>query len=144
MNLDKIKEFIQLAKDENVKTLKYEKDDMKLEVSLPFSDSVMHTQMSAPAMQQGQTQEASSPVVDSNLQEIKSPFVGTFYRSPAPDEPAFVKIGDSVSTGQTLCILEAMKIMNEIDSEVSGRVVEICVENESLVEFGQVLFRIRK
>ncbi|MBZ4410097.1 acetyl-CoA carboxylase biotin carboxyl carrier protein [Myxococcus faecalis] len=73
---------------------------------------------------------------------VTSPFVGTFYRTPAPDQPAFVDVGTVVKKGQVLCIIEAMKLMNEIESEVSGRVVEILVENGRPVEFGQSLFRI--
>ena len=69
--------------------------------------------------------------------------MGTFYASPAPDKGAYVKVGDKVSKGQTLCILEAMKIMNEIESDANGEIVEICVENESLVEYGQTLFKVR-
>ncbi|NTX12691.1 acetyl-CoA carboxylase biotin carboxyl carrier protein [Myxococcus sp. CA051A] len=73
---------------------------------------------------------------------VTSPFVGTFYRTPAPDQPAFVDVGSVVKKGQVLCIIEAMKLMNEIESEVSGRVAEILVENGRPVEFGQALFRI--
>ncbi|GHG64447.1 acetyl-CoA carboxylase biotin carboxyl carrier protein [Comamonas sp. JC664] len=73
---------------------------------------------------------------------VTSPFVGTFYRTPAPDQPAFVDVGSMVKKGQVLCIIEAMKLMNEIESEVSGRVAEILVENGRPVEFGQALFRI--
>ncbi len=73
---------------------------------------------------------------------ISSPFVGTFYRAPAPDQPAFVDVGSVVKKGQVLCIVEAMKLMNEIESEVSGKVAEILVENGQPVEFGQALFRI--
>ena len=80
--------------------------------------------------------------VESNLAEITSPMVGTFYRAPAPDAPAYVEVGDRVGKGQTLCILEAMKLMNELESEVSGTIREICVDNAEPVEFGQVLFRI--
>lgn len=78
----------------------------------------------------------------SDLHEVTSPMVGTFYRAPAPDAPAYVEVGDRVEEGQTLCILEAMKLMNELDSEVSGVVEEICVENAEPVEYGDVLFRI--
>jgi acetyl-CoA carboxylase biotin carboxyl carrier protein len=77
-----------------------------------------------------------------NLIEIKSPMVGTFYRAPSPEAPAYVEPGTRVSKGQTLCILEAMKLMNELESDVSGVVREICVENAEPVEYGQVLFRI--
>jgi acetyl-CoA carboxylase biotin carboxyl carrier protein len=73
---------------------------------------------------------------------VTSPFVGTFYRTPAPDQPAFVDVGSVVKKGQVLCIIEAMKLMNEIESEVSGRVAEILVENGRPVEFSQTLFRI--
>ncbi len=74
--------------------------------------------------------------------EIKAPIVGTFYRAPAPDADPFVEVGDKVKVGQTLCILEAMKNMNEIETDVEGIVKEICVENAKPVEFGQVLFKI--
>jgi acetyl-CoA carboxylase biotin carboxyl carrier protein len=79
---------------------------------------------------------------DSGLAEVTSPMVGTFYRAPAPDAPAYVEVGDRVEKGQTLCILEAMKLMNELEAEVSGAIREICVENAEPVEFAQVLFRI--
>jgi acetyl-CoA carboxylase biotin carboxyl carrier protein len=78
----------------------------------------------------------------SNLVEVKSPMVGTYYRSPAPEAPAYVELGTRVAKGQTLCILEAMKLMNELESDVAGIVREILVENGEPVEYGQVLFRI--
>jgi acetyl-CoA carboxylase biotin carboxyl carrier protein len=78
----------------------------------------------------------------SNLTDVKSPMVGTFYRAPAPEAPAYVEVGSTVKKGQTLCILEAMKLMNELESEVDGVVREILVENADPVEYGQVLFRI--
>ncbi|HET9982915.1 MAG TPA: acetyl-CoA carboxylase biotin carboxyl carrier protein [Longimicrobiales bacterium] len=78
----------------------------------------------------------------SDLIEIRSPMVGTFYRAPAPEAPAYVEVGSHVSRGQTLCILEAMKLMNELESEADGVIREILVENAEPVEFGQVLFRI--
>ena len=78
----------------------------------------------------------------SNLLEITSPMVGTFYRSPAPDAPSYVEVGGRVSLGDTLCIIEAMKLMNELECEISGTVAEICVESGQPVEFGQVLFRV--
>ena len=83
------------------------------------------------------------PSVDSNLVEITSPMVGTFYRSPAPEEAAFVDLGDRIQTGQTVCIIEAMKLMNELEAEVSGEMVEMLVENSQPVEFGQPLMRVR-
>ena len=79
---------------------------------------------------------------DDSMAEVESPMVGTFYQSPAPDAPPYVEVGDRVRKGQTLCILEAMKLMNELEAEVGGTVREICVENGDPVEYGQVLFRI--
>jgi len=75
--------------------------------------------------------------------EITAPMVGTFYRASAPGEPVFVELGSRISVGQPICILEAMKLMNELEAEVSGEVVEILVENGTPVEFGQVLMRVR-
>ncbi|HAY71478.1 MAG TPA: acetyl-CoA carboxylase, biotin carboxyl carrier protein, partial [Saprospirales bacterium] len=80
--------------------------------------------------------------VKSNLTEIKSPIVGTFYRSPSPDKPAFVKVGDTIEAGSIVCIVEAMKLFNEIESEISGKIVEILVEDATPVEYDQVLFRV--
>jgi len=87
----------------------------------------------------GAAAEAASDTVD-----VTSPFVGTFYRSPSPEAPSFVEVGSVVRAGQTLCIVEAMKLMNEIEAEVSGTIVEIFVQNGKSVEFGQKLFRIKK
>ncbi|MDP8207651.1 MAG: acetyl-CoA carboxylase biotin carboxyl carrier protein [Candidatus Electryonea clarkiae] len=85
-------------------------------------------------------QESSAP--SKNYSELKSPMVGTYYSSPAPDAEAYVRVGDWVQAGQTLCIVEAMKLMNEIESDIGGRIVEILCDNETPVEFGQVLFLI--
>ena len=74
--------------------------------------------------------------------EITSPMVGTFYRAPAPEEPSFVEIGDRITPGQAVCIIEAMKLMNELEAEVSGKIVEILVQNGEPVEFGQILMRV--
>ncbi|HSM81218.1 MAG TPA: acetyl-CoA carboxylase biotin carboxyl carrier protein [Nodosilinea sp.] len=86
---------------------------------------------------------ATPPGRGSDLVAINSPMVGTFYRSPAPDEPAFVGVGDRIATGQTVCIIEAMKLMNELEAEVSGEIVEILAENAQPVEFGQTLMLVR-
>ena len=87
----------------------------------------------------------SAPAADApnpDHAEVPSPMVGTFYRAPAPDAPSYVDVGSTVKKGDTLCIIEAMKLMNELEAEVSGTVVEICAENAEPVEYGQVLFRI--
>jgi acetyl-CoA carboxylase biotin carboxyl carrier protein len=90
----------------------------------------------------GPAAEAPAAPAPSSLVEIKSPMVGTFYRSPAPEAPSYAEVGSRVAKGQTLCILEAMKLMNELESDVAGTVREVCVENGEPVEYGQVLFRI--
>ena len=98
----------------------------------------------APAPSPASPEPAPPPLaVDSSLVEITSPLVGTFYRAPGPDESAFVDVGDRIQTGQTVCIIEAMKLMNELEAEVSGEVVEILVDNAQPVEFGQTLMRLR-
>jgi acetyl-CoA carboxylase biotin carboxyl carrier protein len=81
----------------------------------------------------------ATPTIDKKWIEITSPMVGTFYRSPAPDEPPFASAGDRIRSGQTVCIIEAMKLMNEIEAEASGQVMEVLVENGQPIEFGQVL-----
>lgn len=150
MNLDTLKQIVKVAKDEGVAELKVDTKDFKVEVRFstgavaPIQHSaqpVMHIAPQASAAPQ--VSVSPKPVAESNLHVIKSPFVGTFYASPAPGKQVYVKVGDKVKAGQTLCVLEAMKIMNEIDADTNGEIVEICVENESLVEFGQPLFKIK-
>lgn len=97
----------------------------------------------APAPTGDEPKSAGVPAKDENLIEVTSPMVGTFYRAPAPDAPSYVEEGSKVGMGDTLCIIEAMKLMNELESEVKGTIAEICVENAQPVEFGQVLFRVR-
>ena len=89
------------------------------------------------------TPPPSVPGSRSDLVEVTAPMVGTFYRAPGPEEPPFVEIGSRITVGQAVCILEAMKLMNELESEVSGEVIEILVENGTPVEFGQVLMRLK-
>jgi len=89
------------------------------------------------------TPPPSVPGSRSDLVEVTAPMVGTFYRAPGPEEPPFVEIGSRISVGQAVCILEAMKLMNELESEVSGEVIEILVDNGTPVEFGQVLMRLK-
>jgi acetyl-CoA carboxylase biotin carboxyl carrier protein len=87
---------------------------------------------------------APAAPTDANVVYVTSPFVGTFYRSPSPDAPSFVEVGSSIREGQTLCIIEAMKLMNEIEADVAGTIVEILAENGKPVEFGQKLFKVRR
>lgn len=149
MNLDTLKQIVKVAKDEGVAELKVDTKDFKVEVRFSTGaiapvQSIQPIISSVPQVSAApQVAVTPKPVIESNLHVIKSPFVGTFYASPAPGKPVYVKVGDKIKSGQTLCVLEAMKIMNEIDSDINGEIVEICVDNESLVEFGQPLFKIK-
>ncbi len=94
----------------------------------------------APAVDLPATNDAPAEEATGNLLEIRSPIVGTFYRSPSPDKPPYVKVGDSVATGDVVCIVEAMKLFNEIESEVSGKIVKVLIEEAKPVEYDQVLY----
>ena len=156
MQLDhqQLRELISLLGDSDIQELKLEGDDFRLELrrNLPAAQAPVVMQ-AAPAMAApvAPVPVAASPsvappaaaAVRGDLVEITAPMVATFYRSPAPGEPSFVELGGRISVGQTVCILEAMKLMNELESEVSGEVVEILVENGTPVEFGQVLMRVK-
>lgn len=142
MDLEKLKEFINLAKEEGVSQLKYETKELKVSVSLATQQSnfIVPPQ---PQVQVSNTSDSTTSNTSDKYHEVKSPFVGTFYTASSPDKAPYVQVGDRVSKGQTLCILEAMKIMNEIESDFAGEIVEVCIDNESLVEFGQTLFKIK-
>ncbi|MCO4792677.1 MAG: acetyl-CoA carboxylase biotin carboxyl carrier protein [Bacteriovoracaceae bacterium] len=147
MSFKKLEEFIQLAKDSGVSSLKFESKDEKYSVTIGGGE-VVHSYPApvpqAPVVTTGAAvNNSSSGASTDGLVEITSPFVGTFYRSSSPGSDAYVKLGDRIEPGKVLCIVEAMKIMNEIEAETTGEIVEICVENENYVEFGQVLFRIK-
>lgn len=111
-------------------------------ISMPAvqSSMPMPAQEAAPAPVAAATPAAEETANTSNLLEIKSPMVGTFYRSAGPDKPVFAKVGDSINVGDTVCIVEAMKLFNEIESEITGKVVKVLVEDASPVEYDQVLF----
>ena len=155
MQLDhnQLRELIALLGDSDIQELKLEGDDFRLELrrNLPASQPQVVMQaapaaVAAPAAPAPATPSAAppaAPAVRGDLVEITAPMVATFYRSPSPGDPAFVDLGTRINVGQTVCILEAMKLMNELESEVSGEVVEILVENGTPVEFGQVLMRVK-
>jgi len=150
-DLDVLKELVKLLDDSSVSSIKLSRGDASYEVSrLPgtgmFTAAPMHHGPVHPHAAPPMTEAAGAPAVAappaSNLIEIKSPMVGTFYRAPEPGAEPYVKAGSRVAPGQTLCIIEAMKIMNEIESEVSGTIRERLVEDAQPVEFGQVLYRV--
>lgn len=154
MDLKEIKQIVDLMKRSALTEFEIEEKDFKLRicrkngdyqiVSAPGSVSAAPVAYSAehhPAAAPASIPVAPAPVDESKL--IKSPMVGTFYSSPNPDSPVFVQNGDSVNAETTVCIIEAMKVMNEIKAELSGTIVEILVQNGESVEYGQPLFRIR-
>ncbi|MEO0490434.1 MAG: acetyl-CoA carboxylase biotin carboxyl carrier protein [Cyanobacteria bacterium P01_A01_bin.123] len=109
----------------------------------PLPTSLPTSTPATPAVSTPFPSPVPPPSADPNLLEITSPMVGTFYRSPGPDEPPFVDVGDRIQNGQTVCIIEAMKLMNELEAEIAGEIVEILVENSDPVEFGQTLMRVK-
>lgn len=131
--------------------LEIELQDLKLRLARPSSDAPTQVNYASPFLPQqpaaSQPQIATpAPVAekDDGTDKFTSPMVGTFYRKPSPDDAAFVEVGDIVKKGDVLCIVEAMKVMNEIQSDVAGEVVDILVEDSTSIEYGQTLFKIRK
>ena len=146
MERDFIKDLINLVKNSNVKALRIKTQDVEIEIETHEPKEEPKDQPQ-PSVEEFKHQEILPPSEDVQKEEkklhvIKSPLVGTFYRSPAPGAPPFVEEGDLVSPGQVLCIIEALKVMNEIESDVRGRVEKILVENGETVEYGQPLFLI--
>lgn len=151
MDAKELRELIDLISRSNFSTFELEREGLKLRLvkedsALPVPPhAVAHVGVpvaATPVVVAG-TAEVEGPGVDRGLVELTSPIVGTFYRSPSPGAPMFVEAGSRVRKGQVLCIIEAMKLMNEIESEIEAEVVEICVDNGQPVEFGEVLFRLR-
>ena len=151
MNLREIKELIKVFNSSDLSKLKVENGDFGL--TLEKGNAVVTTPsvQSAPATQQVQAPNAiETPAVKAekkaidNVDKITSPMVGTFYRAPSPESPPFVNVGDIVKKGQTLCILEAMKIMNELEAEFDCKIVEILLEDGQPVEFDMPIFTVEK
>jgi acetyl-CoA carboxylase biotin carboxyl carrier protein len=151
IDFDEVRKVIALLEEKNLSALELEVEGFKIKVSrsatapAPAPLSVREAGAPGPsaAGEASLPAPAPAPELDKTLQLITSPMVGTFYRAPDPTASPFVDIGDVVKKGQTLCIVEAMKLMNEIESDVDGTVVEIFVENAKPVEFGQKLFAVK-
>jgi acetyl-CoA carboxylase biotin carboxyl carrier protein len=150
-DLDILREMVELLDSSTALTLSYQRGDATYEVSragnagAPAAPQAWHAPvMAAPAAPPAGTAGAPAPAAPapSTLKEIKSPMVGTFYLAPEPGAAPYAKVGMRVASGKVVCIIEAMKIMNEIEAEISGVIKEICVDDASPVEFGQVLFRV--
>ncbi len=146
MNLKEIKEMVNLMNENNLAELEVEKDGMRIRLkktgaamegmNQPF---VIEREKSSqePAVEPARPAEAKPAA---KTVEIRAPMVGTFYRAPSPESPPYAEAGQSIEPGQVICIIEAMKLMNEIKSEIKGKILEILVENAEPVEYGQPLF----
>ena len=154
MNLKEIESLIQFVQKSGVNEVSLEQKDFRIVIKTSHgaaavvhaAPQVIHAAAPAvaaapaPAPAAPKAPEAPKAADESKLVTIKSPMIGTFYRSSSPDKPAFVNVGDEVKAGKVLCIIEAMKLFNEIESEVSGRIVKVLVDNASPVEYDQPLF----
>lgn len=146
MNLEDIKELIKVISESDVSEIEYENENSKIRIKrgvdvnnvqyMPVAET-RHIQ--APQKSEVENKEYD----DADHEEILAPMVGTFYSSPSPDAESFVEVGDIVNPGDTLCIIEAMKLMNEIEAETRGKIVDILVDDAEAVEYGQPLFIIK-
>jgi acetyl-CoA carboxylase biotin carboxyl carrier protein len=148
MDIDLIKKLVKIVDTSSVTDLEIEESGLKIKIAKKIRSSQVVTQ-AQPILQpasSGATEttkhKTEAEPTAANLHEIRSPIVGTFYRAPAPDADSYVQVGSTVTPGSVLCIVEAMKLMNEIESDVNGKVVKILVENGKPVEYNQPLFLI--
>ena len=146
MDIRKIKKLIELLNEAGIAEIEISEGEESVRISrgypltVPGVASPVQQTVETVLAPAGAAGDPSAPVDEGHV--IKSPMVGTFYTAASPDMQPFVKIGQSVKVGDTLCIIEAMKLMNELECEIKGTIVEICVENAQPVEYGQVLFRV--
>lgn len=160
MDLKQIHELIKIVNKSNIGEISIEDKDGKVTIKQKEDKTVTMSAQAvapqvyniAPPVPQAPTAApaitnapapASSPAQDENLITIKSPMIGTFYRKSSPDKPPFVEVGSEVSQGQVVCIIEAMKLFNEIESEISGTIVKVLVDDSSPVEYDQPLFLVK-
>ena len=160
MNFKEIKQVVELMKRSDISELDIEEEGLKLRIKRGGSNEPSITQIPMQAVQTmppfpmqqapvapmaaAPTAEAAAPAEEAGVGIIKSPMVGTFYASPSPESAAFVSKGSDVKAETVICIIEAMKVMNEIQADMAGKIVDILVENGESIEFGQPLFKIKK
>jgi len=149
-DIRKIRRFVELMKEHDLAEIDLRQSDQRIRLRrgpdvVTVAGAVPPPQISsAPAREAGGGSSSSGPVEDANSVFIRSPMVGTFYGAASPDAPPFIKVGDQVGPETTVCIIEAMKVFNEIPAECSGKIVEVMVQNGASIEFGQPLFRVQK
>lgn len=142
MNVEELKDILNLLRDTDITELVIEKEGIKVKIRRERFIGPFEIQQTQKVQDIQKTQPVPQEEETRRLITVTAPIVGTFYRSPSPDAPPFVEVGTRVKKGQTLCIIEAMKLMNEIESEVDGVVARILVENGQPVEYGEPLFLI--
>ena len=152
MDLKEIQNLIKFVSNSGVAEVKLEMDDVKITIKTTLEGTTPEiTYLQQAPLAQAAPQAAPAPVAaapvaaapvaeNANYITVKSPMIGTFYRKPSPDKPIFVEVGSTISKGDVVCVIEAMKLFNEIESEVSGKIVKILVDDMSPVEFDQPLF----
>jgi acetyl-CoA carboxylase biotin carboxyl carrier protein len=149
MDIKQIQDLIRFVSKSGVNEVSIEQKDFKITIKTAQEPTVVHASIpTAAPVAAAPVLPAAAPVAPvaapaadtSNYITIKSPMIGTFYRSAGPDKPTFASVGDEISSGSVVCIIEAMKLFNEIESEVSGRIVKVLVDNASPVEYDQPLF----
>ncbi len=154
MKAKEIQELINFLADSGLEEVNIETENFKVSIKrsaeqhvvaaapapIAATPAAVAPAVPTPAAQDGAPAQESSTAKDTNLEEVKSPMIGTFYRSANPESPSFVEVGSSIKAGDTVCIVEAMKLFNEIESEVSGKIVKVLVDNAQPVEYDQPLF----
>jgi acetyl-CoA carboxylase biotin carboxyl carrier protein len=155
MDIKEIKQIVEIMKRSDLTDFEIEEKDLKLRISRSSKNEGVHMStlpvipqaapLPTPPAEQTPPPAAgaATPAEDANVDIIKSPMVGTFYRSPSPESPAFVDLNTQVQPDTVVCIVEAMKVMNEIQAEIQGTIIEVLAENGQAIEFGQPLFKVR-
>lgn len=155
MDKKEIRELITFVSESGVSEVKLKTDKFEIEIKnhkeqvivpqiqhiqAPVATPQVAPQQATPQASSAPTQEEKDVAAEANYETIKSPMIGTFYRKPSPDKDAFVNVGDAVKEGDTVCVIEAMKLFNEIESEISGKIVKVLVDDATPVEYDQPLF----
>ncbi len=148
MNIEYVKKLINVLEESKLEEIEFQRFWTRVRISKNKREKGSPQKVSVTNLKTSEIQELSSTEEakkeEANLHVIRSPMVGTFYRAPTPDAPPYVDIGDKIKKGDVVCIIEAMKIMNEIESDVKGEIVEVLIVNEGPVEYNQPLFKVRK
>lgn len=143
VNIKEIRELAKIVSDNGMESIEVITNDITIKIKMPVNeDAVIKTEPITKPKPEKLEKEIDNSLDFNNLKLITSPMVGVFYAAPSPDSEPFVKVGDKIKKGDVLCIIESMKLMNDIVAEQDGEIVDICVENGQVVEFSQTLFKI--